>query len=98
MQHRDDALAVMPVGRRDGDRQREAVFIDRKMDLDAFDLLTAIEAAVETSRCRTTRAAVDDDGAGIGSIAASLPAPIRLMAAAVPTPAARSDVGNSSLG
>jgi hypothetical protein len=25
MQHRDDALAVMPVGRRDVDRQREAI-------------------------------------------------------------------------
>jgi hypothetical protein len=32
MQHRDDALAVMPVGRRDVDRQREAVFINREMD------------------------------------------------------------------
>src|SRR3954469_16292397 len=36
MQHWDDALAVMPVCRRDVDRQREAVFIE--MDLDALDL------------------------------------------------------------
>src|SRR5215211_5283272 len=73
MQHRDDALAVMPVGRRDGDRQRKAVLIDRKMDLDALDLLAAIEAACEASRRRLTGAAVDDDGAGIGSIAAGPP-------------------------
>ena len=45
MQHRDDTLAVMPVCRRDVDRQREAVLIDREMDLDALDLLAAIEAA-----------------------------------------------------
>jgi hypothetical protein len=50
MQHRDDALAVMPVGRRDMDRQREAVLIDREMDLDALDLLAAIEAAREAAR------------------------------------------------
>ena len=50
MQHRDNALAVMPVGWRDMDRQREAVFIHGEMDLDAFDLLAAIEAAAEASR------------------------------------------------
>src|SRR3954462_11758578 len=54
MQHRDDALAVMPVGRRDVDRQREAVFIDCEMDLDVLDLLAAIEAAREASRRGTT--------------------------------------------
>src|SRR3954462_264097 len=37
MQHRDDTLAVMPVCRREVDRQREAVLIE--MDLDALDLL-----------------------------------------------------------
>ena len=47
MQHRDDTLAVMPVGRRDADRQREAVFIDREMDFDALDLLAAVEARVK---------------------------------------------------
>ncbi|MGF7212714.1 hypothetical protein GGE65_007349 [Skermanella aerolata] len=39
MHYRDDALAVMPVGRRDLDRQREAVFIHGEMDFDALDLL-----------------------------------------------------------
>ena len=43
MQHRDDTLAVMPVGWRDMDRQREAVFIHGEMDFDALDLLAAIE-------------------------------------------------------
>ncbi len=73
MQHRDDALAVMDVRRRDGDRQREAIFIDGEMDFDALDLLAAVEAAREASRRRLTGSAVDDDSAGVGSIAASLP-------------------------
>src|SRR3954470_16591476 len=73
MQHWNDALAVMPVGRRDIDRQREAVLVHGEMDFDALDLLAAIEAAAEASRCRMTRPAVEDDGAGIGSIAAGLP-------------------------
>ena len=73
MQHRDDALAVMDVGWRDIDSQREAVLINREMDFDALDLLAAIEAAPEASWRRTTGPAVDDDGAGIAGIAASLP-------------------------
>jgi hypothetical protein len=73
MQHRDDTLAVMPVCRGDADRQWEAVFIHCKMDLDALDLPAAIETAREASRRRLTGAAVDDDSAGVGSIAASLP-------------------------
>ena len=73
MQHWDDALAVMGICRRDVDRQREAVLIHREMDFDALDLLAAIEAAAEATRRRLTGAAVDDDGAGIGSVAASLP-------------------------
>ena len=44
MQHRDDAFAVMDIRRRDVDRQREAILIDREMDFDALDLLAAIEA------------------------------------------------------
>jgi hypothetical protein len=40
----------MLVCRRDVDRQREAIFIDREMDLDALDLLAAVEAAREASR------------------------------------------------
>src|SRR4051812_45641324 len=73
MQHWDNALAVMPVRRRDMDRQREAVLIHREMDFDALDLLAAIEAAREASRGRMTGAAVDDDGAGDGFVAESLP-------------------------
>src|SRR3954469_9474298 len=72
MQHRHDALAIMDIRRRDVDRQREAVFIHGDMYLDAFDLLTAVEAAAEASRCRMTRAAVDDDGAGYGFVAAGM--------------------------
>src|SRR4051812_1098117 len=64
-------FAIMLVGRRDVDCQRETILIE--MDFDALDSLAAIEAAPEASRRRTTGAAVDDDGAGIGSIAASLP-------------------------
>src|SRR4051794_41984898 len=71
MQHRNDALAIMLVGRRDVDCQRETILIE--MDFDALDFLAAIEAAPEASRRRTTGAAVDDDGAGFGSIAANLP-------------------------
>src|SRR5688572_18567253 len=73
MQHRDDALAVMPVGRQDVDRQWEAVLIDREMDLEALDFLAAVETAPEAARRRMTRPAVDDDGAGFGGVAASLP-------------------------
>jgi hypothetical protein len=73
MQHRDDALAVMDIRWRDVDRQREAVFIDCEMDLDALDLLTAIEAAAEAARRWVTGTAINDDGAGIGSVATSLP-------------------------
>jgi hypothetical protein len=40
----------MPVGWRDMDRQREAVFIHGEMDFDALDFLAAIEAAAEASR------------------------------------------------
>src|SRR4051794_19063967 len=80
MQHRDDALAVMGIRRRDGDRQRKAVLVHGEMDHRSrgfhdrsLDLFAAIEATAEASRCRMTRPAVDDDGAGFGSIAASLP-------------------------
>src|SRR3954470_7618689 len=73
MQHWNDALAVMPVGRRDIDRQREAVLVHGEMDFDALDLLAAIEAAREASRRRLTGATVEDDSTGISSIAAGPP-------------------------
>src|SRR4051812_34841052 len=98
MQHRDDALAVMDIRRRDGDRQRKAVLVHGEMDLDALDLLAAVKAAAEASRCRMAGAltrqlsacgqrkgAVDDDGAGFGGIAASLP-PSLDQAVEQPTP------------
>jgi hypothetical protein len=43
------------------------------MDLDALDLLAAIEAAPEASRCRTTGTTINDDSAGYGFVTASLP-------------------------
>lgn len=73
VQYRDDALAVVPVCRRDVDRQRKAVLIDREMDLDALDLLATVEATREAGRRRLTGATVDDDGAGYRFVTASLP-------------------------
>src|SRR4051812_39698585 len=73
MQHWDNALAVMDVCRRDVDRQRETILVHGEVDLDALDLLAAVEAALEATRRGTTGAAVDDDGAGFRSVAASLP-------------------------
>src|SRR3954454_22591617 len=46
-QHRDDALGIVGVGWRDLDRQRDAILLDRHLDLDAADLLAAINAARE---------------------------------------------------
>jgi hypothetical protein len=43
-QDRHDALRVMPVRRRDVDRQRDGILVDRDSDLDAADLLAALEA------------------------------------------------------
>jgi hypothetical protein len=40
----------MHVGWRDVDRQRDAVLIDAQVNLDAVDLLAAIEAAPEAAR------------------------------------------------
>ena len=65
MQHRDDALAVMDIRRRDVDRQREAVFIDGEMDLDALDLLATIEAAREATRRRVTLSMMTALGTGL---------------------------------
>src|SRR3712207_7614372 len=60
--------------------QREAVLIDRQMDHRSrgfhdrsLDFLAAVEVAAEASRCRTTRPAVEDDGAGLSTITASPP-------------------------
>src|SRR5208283_915643 len=40
VQNRHDAFRVMPVRRRDIDRQRDTVFVDGDMDFDAPDLLS----------------------------------------------------------
>src|SRR4051812_18417779 len=63
----------MPVRRRDLDRQRDAVFVDRNMDLDAPDLLAAIDAAVKTARRRAIGSTVDHHGARLRRIAAGTP-------------------------
>src|SRR3954453_20457472 len=68
-QHWDDALGVMRVGRRDIDPQRDAVLVD--LDLDAADLLAAVDAAREAARCRAAGAAVDHHSARVRPIAAS---------------------------
>jgi hypothetical protein len=44
---RHDAFGVMPIRRRDIDRQRDAVFVDRNMDFDALDLLSAVYTVVK---------------------------------------------------
>src|SRR5207302_653887 len=48
-QNRHDPFGVMAVRRRDIDRQRNAVFLNRDLDLDATDLLAAINAALKTA-------------------------------------------------
>src|SRR5690242_6291288 len=62
----------MAVRRRDIDRQRDAVLVDRNMDLDAPDLLAAIDATLTAARRRATGATVDHHGARLRRIAASL--------------------------
>src|SRR3954454_22131489 len=44
-EHRDDSFRIMHVGWRDVDRQRDAVLVDAQVNLDAVDLLTAINVA-----------------------------------------------------
>src|SRR3954468_926575 len=48
-QNRHDGFCVMAVRRRDIDRQRDAVLLHGELDLDAPDLLAAINAAFETA-------------------------------------------------
>ena len=61
------------------DRQREAVLaslpssVHAEMDLDAVDLLAAIEAAPEAARRRPAGAAVDDDSTRLRGITAGQP-------------------------
>jgi hypothetical protein len=45
----------MPVRRRDIDRQRNTVFVDRNMDFDAADLLAAVDPAVKSKQLGAER-------------------------------------------
>jgi hypothetical protein len=53
-QNRDNAFRLMPICRRNIDPQGKAVFVHGDMDFDALDLLSAVDASVETasSSCR----------------------------------------------
>src|SRR3954465_11973019 len=72
-QNRHDTLRVMAVRRRDIDRQRDAVFVDGHLDLDAADLLAAVNAARKAARRRATGATVDDHRTRLRSISAGTP-------------------------
>jgi hypothetical protein len=52
----------MPICRRNIDPQGKAVFVHGGMDLDALDLLSAVDASVETARRRAAGSAVDNPG------------------------------------
>jgi hypothetical protein len=73
----------MRVGWRDVDRQRDAVLVDAQVNLDAVDLLAAIEATAEAARgrpagsltrqlsaCGQRKGAVDDDSRRLRGITA----------------------------
>src|SRR3984885_13422821 len=87
-QNRNDGFGVMPIRRRDIDRQRDAVFLNGHLDLDAADLLAAIDAARKTTRRRATGATVDDHGARFWGIAAGAP-PGAAQPIEQPTPVSR---------
>jgi len=72
-EHRDDTFRIMHVGWRDVDRQRDTVLIDAQVNLDAVDLLAAIEATAEAARGRPAGAAVDDDSRRLRSSTAGQP-------------------------
>src|SRR5208337_317199 len=79
----------VPVGRRNIDRQRDAVFVDGDMDFDAPDLLAAVDATVKAARRRATGSTVDDHGAWFGRISAGAP-PVAAQPVEQPTPEAES--------
>jgi hypothetical protein len=72
-QHRDDAFRIVSVGRRDVDRQGDAILFDAEVDLDATDLLAAIEALREAARRRLAGSAVDHDSTWLGVVTAGQP-------------------------
>jgi hypothetical protein len=68
--NRHDAFGVMPIRRRDIDRQGDTVFVDRNMDFDALDLLSAVYTVVKAAGRQATRSAVDDHDAWFRGIPA----------------------------
>src|SRR5271157_2833953 len=72
-QNRHDAFGVMPVRRRDIDRQRDTVFVHGDIDFDAPVLLSAVDTAIKAARRRATGSAIDDHGAWFRSIPAGAP-------------------------
>jgi hypothetical protein len=77
----------MAVCRRDVDRQRDGVLLNRHLDLDAADLLATVNAARKTAWRRAAGAAVDDHDARFRSITAGAP-PTAVMPIKQPTPKA----------
>ena len=66
-------FGVMPVRREDIDRQRHAVFLYGNMDLDAPDLLPAIDAAVKATRRLAAGSTVDNYSTRFRSISTRAP-------------------------
>src|SRR3954468_19577428 len=69
-QNRHDGFGVMAVRRCDIDRQRDAVFLHGELDLDATDLLAAIDATLKAARRRATGSTVDHHRTWLRRIAA----------------------------
>jgi hypothetical protein len=65
----------------------KAVFVHGDMDLDALDLLSAVDASVETARRRAAGSAVDNHGARFRSIPTSAP-PVAVQPTEPPPPEA----------
>jgi hypothetical protein len=65
----------------------KAAFVHGDMDLDALDLLSAVDASVETARRRAAGSAVDNHGARFRSIPTSAP-PVAVQPAEQPPPEA----------
>jgi hypothetical protein len=66
VQNRHDTFGVMLVRGGDIDRQRDTVFVYGNMELDAPDLLPAVDAAVKATRRRATGSTIDATALGSG--------------------------------
>src|SRR3954466_13175466 len=69
-QNRHDGFGVMAVRRCDIDRQRDAVFLHGELDLNATDLLAAVDATLKAARGRAKGATVDHHRTRLRRIAA----------------------------